>query len=116
FRRLRGHQFEVLYSEDTLLEYILKLKELGIPDDRIQTFLELVLLFGVHVPIQTYHLSIYPPDEKDICFLLCAVNGNADYLISYDHDFLDIAGAIERLTGIRVCTMLDFLKLLRCEE
>lgn len=48
--------------------------------------------------------------------MLCAVNGNADYLISYDHDFLDIAGAIERLTGIRVCTMLDFLKLLRCEE
>lgn len=116
FRRLRGHQLEMLYSDDTLLEYILKLKELGIPDDRIQALLELVLLFGVHVPIQTYHLSIYPPDEKDICFLLCAVNGNADYLISYDHDFLDIAEAIKRLTGVRVRTMLDFLKLLRCEE
>ena len=34
FRRLRGYQFEMLYSEDTLLEYILKLKELGITDDR----------------------------------------------------------------------------------
>lgn len=116
FRRLRGHQFEMLYSDDTLLEYILKLKELGIPDDRIQTLIELVLLLGVHVPIQTYHLSIYPPDEKDICFLLCAVNGNADYLISYDRDFLDIADAIERLTGVQVCAMLDFLKVLRREE
>ena len=116
FRRLRGRQFEILYSDDTLSEYILKLKELGISDDRIQTLLELVLMLGVYVPIQTYHLAIYPPDEKDICFLLCAVNGNADYLISYDRDFLDITDAIERLTGVQVCTMLDFLKVLRCEE
>ena len=43
------------------------------------------------VDIQTKVAPIRPRDLDDEAFLLCAIDGNADYLVSDDHDLLDLA-------------------------
>jgi predicted nucleic acid-binding protein len=41
-------------------------------------------------PTSSFHFRHYPIDENDIAFLLCAMNGHATHLISYDSHLLDL--------------------------
>jgi predicted nucleic acid-binding protein len=41
-------------------------------------------------PTSFFHFRHYPIDENDIAFLLCAMNGHATHLISYDSHLLDL--------------------------
>jgi hypothetical protein len=54
---------------------------------RIVVFLANLLMIGQKVEITSNHLEYYPEDEDDICFVLCAENGNATHLVSYDKQF-----------------------------
>ncbi len=47
FARWRNEEFAVLYSEDTFLEYIKKLREKGLPEDAVDRFLGVLLKLGV---------------------------------------------------------------------
>ena len=40
--------------------------------------------------IRFSHFRHYPVDEDDISFLLCAINGAASHLVSYDPHLLDL--------------------------
>ena len=77
-----------LHSEDTLAEYVEKLQHFGIDDDLILLFVKDLLLSGKEVNISFFHLPSYPEDVDDIAFLLCALNGNADFLLTYDEHLL----------------------------
>jgi len=115
FRRFKDGEFEWLYSNDTLLEYIRKLTELGLEPDWIEQFIANIIVAAnaVNVPIIHFHLEIYPVDERDICFLLCAINGKATHIVTYDIHFLSIADEIKSIFSIEVCKPIDFLKSLR---
>lgn len=115
FRRFRNGEFQWLYSNDTLLEYIRKLTELGFEPDWIEEFIANIIIAAnsVDVPIIRFHLEIYPVDERDICFLLCAINGEATHIVTYDEHFLLIADEIKSIFNVRVCKPIDFLKSLR---
>lgn len=80
-----------LHSEDTLAEYVEKLQHFGVEDDLIRIFVKDLLLLGEEVDISFFHLPHYPEDSDDIAFLLCALNGNADFLLSYDEHLLSLA-------------------------
>jgi predicted nucleic acid-binding protein len=47
---------------------------------------------GEHTSIQYFHLANYPSDPDDIAFVLCAENGYATHLLSYDKHLLDLQG------------------------
>lgn len=88
-RWLRG-QFILLVSRDTAAEYALKLRERGVDESIIFAFVRQIALLAETVAIKHFHFRHYPIDEDDIAFLLCAMNGNATHLISYDPHLLDL--------------------------
>ena len=109
FDRWKNDEFEILYSDDTLLEYIEKMRELHISEEIIRKLIRAMLELGRHVSIVFYHLPLYPSDPDDIAFLLCAENGNATHIVSYDPHLEEI----EYFYLFRVCGTLKFLFELR---
>ena len=77
-------EFVWLYSQDTLREYTRKLLEKGIAEEKIRALLSRLMIAGESVYIAFFHERNYPEDPDDIAFLLCAINGKADYLVTYD--------------------------------
>ncbi len=84
-------RFHWLVSDDVLLEYIEKLRDLGVPEARVQRFTEQLLCLAEPVVIRSFHFRHYPVDPDDIAFLLAAVNGLATHLVTRDRHLLDIA-------------------------
>jgi predicted nucleic acid-binding protein len=109
FVRWQNEEFELLHSDDTLLEYIEKLRDFSIPEEVIKKLIRALLALGQHVNIEFFHLPVYPSDPDDIAFLLCAMNGQASHIITYDPHFQEI----ERFYAFRVCGTLAFLFELR---
>ncbi len=60
FDRWRNDEFGILYSDDTLLEYIGKMRELGIPEEIMRKLICAMLELGRRVSIVFYHLPLYP--------------------------------------------------------
>ena len=92
-----------LYCEQIIDEYLEKLIERGSPTDRATRFIayirgafELVELFSIHAPVP-------PRDQDDEVFVLCALDGDADYLVSEDGDLLELRMVYERPVMAR-CT------------
>jgi uncharacterized protein len=56
-------------------------------------------------------MPAYPSDPDDIAFLLCAINGNATHIVSYDSHIAEI----EHFYAFKVCDPLTFLFELRKE-
>ncbi len=88
-RWLEG-QFILLVSRDTAAEYALKLRERGVDESIIFDFVRQLALLAEIVPIKHFHFRHYPIDEDDIAFLLCASNGGATHLVTYDPHLLDL--------------------------
>ncbi|MDL1964763.1 MAG: PIN domain-containing protein [Deltaproteobacteria bacterium] len=51
FDRWRNDEFEILYSDDTLLEYIEKMRELNISEEIIKKLIRAMLELGKHISI-----------------------------------------------------------------
>lgn len=109
--RWQAKEFTVLFSRDTLHEYAEKLLELGMERAAVVQFIALTSALGEAVEIEFFHLPHYPADPDDIAFLLCAWNGLASHLVSYDHDLLDLANAYE--SHFRICLPVELLTTLR---
>lgn len=109
--RWTSGEFEILHSDDTLLEYIEKLLELKVPEDITRKLIRAMLELGRYIRIEFYHLLVYPSDPDDIAFLLCAENGNATHLVTYDPHLEEIG----QYYTFKVCGTLAFLFELRNE-
>ncbi len=102
-------EFIVLFSDDMIMEYAIKLRGKDIPKEKIVEFLADLTRLGNKVEIATYHLQYYPCDEDDICFFLCAENGNATHLVPYDKHLLNLKGKYR----FEILPVVSFLKKLR---
>jgi putative PIN family toxin of toxin-antitoxin system len=85
-----------LYSVDMFREYVKKLAEKHhdndcIVNDRIVKLMALIMGAFNIVQVATRTAPIHPRDLDDEIFLLCAIDGNADYLVSDDGDLLVLA-------------------------
>jgi predicted nucleic acid-binding protein len=105
FERWKNEEFDLLFSDDTLREYVKKLVERKVPREVTVQFLASMLELGTYTAIQFFHLAKYPVDPDDIAFLLCAESGHATHLISYDLHLLELDGFYE----FKICKTLDFL-------
>lgn len=111
-KRWEEGEFRLLYSLDVLSEYILKLLTLGARREEIAGFLTDVRETGLFIPIEHYHERTYPIDPDDVAFLLCATNGNATHLVSYDRHLLDLNHRYE----FEICRPIPFLNELRASQ
>jgi len=109
FTRWKNAEFALLFSDDTIREYIEKLTERNIPEDHILELAVIIEKLGEHTSIQYFHLAKYPIDADDVAFVLCAENGYATHLISYDKHLLDLQG----FYSFKICKTVDFLTDLR---
>ena len=66
-------------------EYLEKLVDLRHPRERAVKLIVYIMGAFTQVPITTVSAPFRPSDPDDEVFLLCAIDGNADYLISEDH-------------------------------
>ena len=107
--RWKSGEFVLLHSDDVLLEYIGKLVEHGVDRATIRQLIRSVLHAGERVAIRFFHLRRYPADVDDIVILLCAINGSATHLVTYDAGFEPFSGEF----GFAVCEPLEFLRELR---
>jgi putative PIN family toxin of toxin-antitoxin system len=109
--RWRQREFVFCYSLDTLAEYTEKLLEHGIPEIEVESFVRLLARHGEAVPIIFFHFRHYPIDPDDVMFLLCATNGSATHLVSYDEHLLALR---HFYTGeLIICEPVDFLAACR---
>lgn len=109
--RWQANDFVLLFSRDTLLEYAEKLLELSVNQADAVEFIALISALGEPVEIEFFHLPRYPADADDIAFLLCAWNGFASHLVSYDHHLLDLSATYEGY--FKICEPLELLRALR---
>lgn len=109
--RWRRREFVFCYSLDTLAEYTEKLLEHGIPEAEVEAFVRLLARHGEAVPIIFFHFRHYPVDPDDVMFLLCAINGIATHLVSYDGHLL----ALKHFYAgdLTICEPVDFLATCR---
>jgi predicted nucleic acid-binding protein len=77
-------------------EYIEKLVDLGHPRDRTLKLMTYIMGSFSQVQITTVSAPVRPTDPDDEVFLLCAIDGNADYLISEDHSLTDLRENYEK--------------------
>ena len=107
--RWLNHEFIVLFSDDTKIEYAIKLREKNIPKEKIVALLANLARLGNNVVVTHYHLKYYPEDEDDICFVLCAENGQATDIVTYDKHLLVLNGKYR----FEILQIVPFLNKLR---
>jgi predicted nucleic acid-binding protein len=71
-------------------EYFEKLIDFGHPHDRILKLLTYIMGAFDRVTVTTATAPVPPSDPDDEVFLLCAIDGNADYLVSDDHSLKNL--------------------------
>jgi predicted nucleic acid-binding protein len=107
--RWEAGEFMLLHSPDVLAEYAAKLISTGIPLALATRFLARVIQLGQSVRVEFFHLRHYPEDADDIAFLLCALNGNATHLVTYDPHL----HTLQPNYDLAICEPLAFLAALR---
>lgn len=107
--RWRRGEFTLLYSADIALEYAEMLEEHGIAEADLRRFLRVLGILGERIEIRFYHLRSYPVDADDICFVLCALNGKATHIVTYDGHLLEFV----QHDRVKACEPLEFLRELR---
>lgn len=109
--RCRAGEWTLLYSPDIFAEYASKLFEMGTGRETVVEFIALLTALGEAVDIEFFHLRHYPADMDDTAFVLCAWNGAASHLVSYDRHLLDLAGIYTDV--FEICRPLRMLEAIR---
>ncbi len=79
-----------LYCGKIIGEYLEKLVDRNHPRERALKMITYLMGAFTPVPITTAAAPVQPSDPDDEVFLLCAIDGNADYLVSEDRSLLDL--------------------------
>ena len=80
-------------------------KRLTASDEELSKFLQLLGTAAIITP-GTLNLPPLDADPDDTKYLICAVEGHADFIVSGDHHLTDLV----MYRGIRVVTPADFLQ------
>lgn len=84
-----------LVCDDILLEYAEKLEDQKHPAERIKRYLGYLIGTCELVEIIRFYCEPRPEDADDTIFVLCALNGDAHFLVSEDHHLLDLKAAYD---------------------
>ncbi len=81
-------------------------KRLIASDEELKNFVQLLSTVAIITP-DTLNLPPLDADPDDTKYLVCAVEGHADFIISGDHHLTDLA----MYRGIRIVTPGDFIRI-----
>lgn len=110
--RWLANEYILLTSNAIVDELTEKLRERGIERERTTEFLATLIALAEYVEVPDEAIQpVIATDPDDDHVLACAVEGKADYLVSYDPHF-DVLGEVYR--NIRIVKALPFLWAVRC--
>jgi len=110
-RRWRQREFELLYSDDLLVEIDEKFSARGIGDEYKDSLLVELRDLAAYVEVKPSDVeSVIIADPDDDFILACAVVGQADYLVTYDAHFDVLEGEYR---GVKITEALPFLWAVR---
>ena len=95
-----------LYTRTMLREYLRKLVEGGSPEERARRLIAIIVGAFEEVAIVSTHAPFPPADPDDEEFLLCALDGAADYLVSEDKHLRTLRNAYSRPVILRCAEAL----------
>jgi predicted nucleic acid-binding protein len=98
-----------LYCGKILGEYLEKLVERRHPKERVVQLIAYIMGAFTEVEVSTACAPFRPTDPDDEIFLLCAIDGNADVLVSNDHSLINLKSSY---TKPAIGTDEDLAKLL----
>ena len=108
--RWANREFIWLVTEDIAAEYAEKLLEKGNAPADVEAFITGLFLLAERVEIRFFHFQHYPVDSDDTIFLLCAINGAATHLVSYDSHLLDVGLFYDDFVACRPTVFLMTLR------
>lgn len=79
-----------LYCGKIIGEYLEKLVDLRHPSERVQKMITYIMGAFTRVEITTTAALVPPTDLDDEVFILCAIDGQAHYLVSEDKSLLEL--------------------------
>ena len=110
-RRWRQGEFELLYSDDLLVEIDEKFSARGIGDEYKDSLLIELRDLATYVEVKPSDVgSVIIADPDDDFILACAVVSQADYLVTYDAHFDVLEGEYR---GVKITQALPFLWAVR---
>lgn len=110
----RGEQFHLVLSGpivdeiDRVLHYPRTARRHRWSDERRQGVIEDLAHLAIVTP-GAVHLTVIPKDPPDGRYLECAIEGEADYIVTGDQHLLELG----EYQGIRILTPRAFLDVLR---
>lgn len=81
-------------------------KRLAASDAELQNFVQLLRTVAIMTP-SVLNLPLLVADPDDTKYLVCAVEGRADFIVSGDHHLTDLV----MFRGIRTVTPADFIQI-----
>jgi predicted nucleic acid-binding protein len=85
-----------LYCGKVVGEYLEKLVDIGHPKERSLKLMTYIMGSFSPVTLSTLAAPFPPTDPDDEVFLLCAIDGNADYLVSEDHSLTNLRASYNK--------------------
>jgi hypothetical protein len=107
-----ARRFQHFISAEILYEIIRVLREVfEYPNERLYDWYWL-LLAGSDFVVPRVTVNAIPEDPDDNKFLACAVEGNADYIVSEDKDLKRLG----KYDSVSVLGKIEFLEMLEAQE
>ena len=85
-----------LYCDGIIDEYLEKLLERRHPPARARRLITYIMGSFTRIEIMSESAPVPPIDPDDEIFLICALDGDADWLVSGDTDLLDLKASYPR--------------------
>jgi predicted nucleic acid-binding protein len=98
-----------LYCSKVIGEYLEKLIDKNHPWERALKLITYIMGAFNSVVITTQAAPFPPSDPDDEIFILCALDGQADYLVSEDHSLVDLKSSYLRPIIGRSAEIVEFL-------
>lgn len=98
-----------LYCTPIIREYIEKLLERGHPEARVRELIAYLIGSFESVTVVSSAAPVPPSDPDDEIFLICAIDGAADYLVSEDRHLLNLRDSYRHPEIGRCADVVDIL-------
>ena len=85
-----------LYCDEIIDEYLEKLLDRRHPPQRARKLIAYIMGAFLRIEIVSGSAPVPPSDPDDEIFLICALDGSADFLVSEDTDLLILKNSYER--------------------
>lgn len=108
--RWKRKEFTIVICDQIAKEFIEKLEERNFPSDEIDEQVSALARAAEWVDVPAEKIEALLSDPDDNVIVACAVEGGANYLVTYDPHFDSLHGDYR---GIKIVKAIPFLDVLR---